>query len=261
MRQCANAVFLLPREAAVVRLAPVSQALLDRAQTTVRMARWLENIGFPAVRLLAGVERPVVAGGCLATFWQFIPQPDRQPEPTLLVPLLAELHELIPPFSVPRWSPVADARRRLSNSADLASAQFLSQWCDRLDGQLSQVRYELPASLIHGDAWVGNLLWSDRGVVLSDLDQVCFGPREWDLVPTVVNAMRFGEPSYESFLRAYGHDVTAWPGFPVLREARELTMLTGVLPALASSPSISAEFERRMADLREEASGLWAPYK
>lgn len=261
LRLCANAVYQLPRESAVIRLVPASPSLVERAVSTVRLAAWLEQIDFPAVRLLSHVPAPVVADGFLGTFWQFLPQKDHQPKPVQLAPLLVELHDLMPPFSIPEWDPVADARRRLRAAGDSDAVDFLSPWCDRLEDEVAALDFELPTSLIHGDAWAGNLLWSDRGVVLSDLDGLCAGPPEWDLVPTVVNAMRFGRPSPRSFLKAYGFDVTAWPGFAVLQEVRELTMLTGVLPALDSSPSISREFARRIADLREGTNARWAPYQ
>jgi|HubBroStandDraft_1064217.scaffolds.fasta_scaffold17069_5 aminoglycoside phosphotransferase (APT) family kinase protein len=66
--------------------------------------------------------------------------------------------------------------------------------CDELAAGLSSLVPALPAGVIHGDAWQGNLLVDEGVPVLSDLDQVSVGPREWDLVPTIVNIRRFGYP-------------------------------------------------------------------
>ena len=98
---------------------------------------------------------------------------------------------------------------------------------------------------------------------MSDLDQVSVGPREWDLVPTIVNALRFGyaPDPVRRFLDAYGFDVTAWPGLPVLRKTRELAMLVGVVPVLSSSPAIAHEFARRMDGLRNGRDERWTPYR
>lgn len=261
LRICANAVFLLPRERTVARVASATVPQVERAQRCVRVAAWLEEIKFPAVRLRQ--TEPVVADGHVATFWHYLPQSPTRPDPARLAPLLRRFHELEPPFPLPEWDPLGEARLRLAEAGDLADGDrtFLASWCNRLDEELRRARTTLPRSLLHGDAWNGNLLRDNKNVLLSDLDHVCRGPREWDLVPTVVNAMRFGRPSSSPFLRAYGIKVTAWPSFLVLREVRELTMLTGALSALALNPSIRREFARRMADLRDPGTGRWEPYE
>ncbi|MFG1879312.1 phosphotransferase enzyme family protein [Sphaerisporangium sp. NPDC049003] len=262
IRVCANVVFHLPHAGAVARVS--SAETQARARRTVRVARWLDSIGFPAVRLHPDVPEAIVAEGQVATFWEYYPQPPQSPEAIRLVPLLRLLHSEAPPFPLPAWDPVADARNSLQAASAVLRGEdrrFLLDWCDRLEQELPSNQYALPYGLIHGDAWVGNLLWRGEEVVLSDLDQVCHGPREWDLVPTAVNTLRFGHPSTEEFLAAYGFDVTAAEAFLVLRQARELVMLTGVLPALASRPSIAREFGRRIANLRGFGDDRWSPYE
>ncbi|WP_433498851.1 phosphotransferase [Sphaerimonospora sp. CA-214678] len=263
IRVCANTVFYLPRAAAAVRVASAEMAA--KARRAVRMARWLESIGFPAVRVHPAAPEAVVVEGAVATFWEYLPQPRHAPPVVRLASLLRHLHEESPPFPVAPWDPVTDARSNLLLAAGTlqdSDREFLLDWCDLLDGELPANRYSLPYGLIHGDAWAGNLLWRGREVVLCDLDQMCHGPLEWDLVPTVVNGLRFGHPTVEEFLGTYGFDVRAAVGFPLLRQVRELTMLTGALPALSSRPSIAREISRRISNLRDPSgSGQWTPYE
>ena len=70
------------------------------------------------------------------------------------------------------------------------------------------------------------------------------GPREWDLLPTSIAAERYGlaEEQYQEFAAAYGFDVRAWAGYPVLREIREIDMTTWIMQNTEQSPDIAAEF-------------------
>ena len=57
------------------------------------------------------------------------------------------------------------------------------------------------------------------------------GPREWDLLPTAIATERYGlkEAQYRQFAGTYGFDVRTWPGYPVLREIREVTITTWIM--------------------------------
>lgn len=264
LRLTANAVFRLRTTHVVVRIsAPRSQ--FAEVCRTVQVARWLDQIGFPAVRLHGEEEQPVVLGDYLATFWEYLPRGSTQAPLGALALLLRQLHPLTPPFPLPRWDPIADARQLLARGNGLAAADraFLECWCDELEAELVLITPALPAGVIHGDAWQGNLLTRCGTPVLCDLDQVSVGPREWDLVPTIVNALRFEYPAGPArrFLEVYGFDVTLWHGFSVLRKARELVMLAGVAPVLSSSPLIAQEFARRMDGLRNGREERWIPYQ
>lgn len=264
LRLTANAVFRLRTTHVVVRIsAPRSQ--FAEVCRTVQVARWLGQIGFPAVRLHGEQEQPVVLGDYLATFWDYLPPGSARPSLGALALLLRQLHPLTPPFPLPRWDPIADARQLLGRGNGLTETDrtFLECWCDELEAELVLMTPALPAGVIHGDAWQGNLLMRCGRPVLCDLDQVSVGPREWDLVPTIVNALRFGYPTGPArrFLEVYGFDVTLWHGFSVLRKARELVMLAGVAPVLSSSPLIAREFGRRLEGLRNGREEQWNPYR
>jgi hypothetical protein len=66
MRLGTNAVFRLVASV-VVRIARLDN--LAEMVRTVGVARWLESVGYPAVRALA-FNQPVVIDGSAATFWE-----------------------------------------------------------------------------------------------------------------------------------------------------------------------------------------------
>lgn len=262
LRIAANAVFLLPQEQVVIRL---SACPPHRATRTLAVARWLLNHGVPAVPPVLDVEQPVAAAAYTATFWHYLPQRAEPVSAASLAPLLRRLHDTDPPpFNLPAFDPIGRARERVDNASilDPPIRTFLRHRCTVLEQRLANARFTLPAGPIHGDAWTGNLLWAGDETVLSDFDDAAVGPREWDLIPTVVNTMRFGRPrcEYQNFLDSYGFDVTATESFGVLRDIRELVMLTGVLPALPTRPVIAAQFHHRLAGMRSGAPIAWTPY-
>jgi len=262
-----NYVYRLPRAGAVVRIA-TSSAMAHRVPKVVEVARWLAARDIPAVRLLPGVPAPVSAGGALATVWADA-GPGAPPAPTAaeLGAALRRLHAVTPPRpQLPRWDPLDDVRRRMSDAEALPAADraFLEELAGRVAEGLRTVRYRLPPVVIHGDAHLGNLIRRPDGqVVLCDFDSVSIGPAEWDLVPVAVGTIRFGYPAarHAQLAAAYGLDVTRWDGWPVLRAVRELKLVTSVLPILASSPTAAAQFRVRLDSLRSgDPTVRWRPY-
>jgi hypothetical protein len=66
---------------------------------------------------------------------------------------------------------------------------------------------------------------------------------------------------YETFVRVYGFDITAWPGYPVLREIREFLMVTWVIQQAGEKESMAVEVRKRIVALRTGASRKdWQPY-
>jgi len=245
-----------------------------RVPKVVQVARWLATQDVPAVRLFPGVPAPVRAAGALATIWCDASPggrpPSAAPPPSSadLGRMLRRLHSLVPPLpALPRWDPLDDVRRRMSDAEALPPADrvFLANLTERVAADLRTVDYQLPPTVIHGDAHLGNLIRTPSGeVVVCDFDAVSIGPPEWDLTPVAVGTARFGYPSWWQPLLAasYGFDVTRWDGFPVLRAVRELKLVTSVLPILASNPTAAAQFRVRLDSLRSgDTTVRWSPYR
>jgi hypothetical protein len=260
-----NAVFHLPSEAVVVRIATTS-TLFHRVAKVVAVANWLAGTEIVAVELDGRFAQPLRAAGALATVWHHIQPTAPHPGPRDLARVIGRWHrQRVPPLGLPVWNPVADARLRLSDAEGLDQSDhaYLLEWYDELEAALSAINPVLPVGVIHGDAHTGNLIRApDGGVSIADFDNTCIGPREWDLVPVACGASRFGAPDrHRAFVDVYGHDVTRSPNWPVLRAARELQMVTSVVPVLTSNPAIAAQFRHRLQSIRNgDDNARWQPY-
>lgn len=260
-----NAVFRLATAPLVVRIV-ASNALRHRVNKVVRVATWLAENEVPAVRLAPDVQQPVQVGEYLATVWEAVPEGGRPPRGRELGKLLRRIHELPEPATwLPAWHPLDDVRRRIgeADGLDAADLAFLLERCDEVAGRLATLELPSAPSLLHGDAHLGNLIPSPAGPVLCDFDSSSYGPPEWDLTPLAVGVVRFGEPvgRYRELVRTYGVDVTELDGFQVLREVRELKLITSVLPILSSRPEVRPELFRRIGDVRSgDTSSRWARY-
>jgi Ser/Thr protein kinase RdoA (MazF antagonist) len=266
-------VVALPAAGAVLRIAG-SAGVRSRVPAVVAVARWLEDLRLPAVRLLPGVPQPLEIEGHLVTVWRAVEPASGTGggEATVedLAGVLRALHAVgaAPPSAVAPWDVTRGLRSRLTEAAGVPGddIEFLARELAAVEAGLTALAHVeplLPAGLLHGDAFVGNLVPSPSGPVLCDFDGVASGPREWDLVPVAVGALRFdyGEDLHRRFVQAYGVDVTAWAGFPALRRLRELQLVTSVLPALEANPALRPQWRLRLDSLRDGAAGVrWSPY-
>ncbi|WP_248959067.1 phosphotransferase enzyme family protein [Sphaerisporangium perillae] len=261
-----NAVFRLRADPVVVRIAG-STAARERAGLVVRVARWLAAHDYPAVRLLPGFEQPIRLHGQMITLWEHVPDTGPRPDGAGLAVLLKRLHRLPgAPAGLPQWRPMQEVRQRLAEPEELDAGDhtFLLQECDEVEEQLARLRFVLPPGVIHGDAFLGNVIAGPHGPVLCDFDSTGLGPREWDLAPVAVGRLRldYATDDHAMLAKHYGADVTEWDGFPVLRRLRELKLVTSVLPILRSNPSIRSQWEHRMRTFRaRDLTTRWQPYR
>ncbi|MFB7669511.1 phosphotransferase family protein [Kitasatospora sp. NPDC056138] len=253
LRGHTNAVFRLPAVEAVAKIARVGTPQAN-VRRTVELVQWLTSLSFPTVALLA-VDQPVLVGEHAVTFWEYLPQPDVPvPAAELAVPLRT-LHQLpAPPFQVRPLDTVAAIRRSLDAITALPATDidYLSKHLNELEQVLSKVRFALPPGLLQGDPQHRNALHHQGAAVLCDWDTACFGPPELDLVTVEIHCRRFGYGAshYEKFAQRYGFDVTSWDGYDVLRDLRELRMITtNAKRASAGTPAL-AEVARRVEGLR-----------
>jgi hypothetical protein len=268
MRLGENAIYRLRPVPLVARIARTVDYLPD-IETEVAAARWLESVAFPAVRLAGPADQPVVADGRVVTFWELVSERTEYGTVAELAVLLRWLHGLVPPSSLvlPELRPFARVDARISG-AELAveDRAFLRARLAELRESYARLEFVLPAGPVHGDANIGNIIrrQSDGVAILIDLDGFAAGPREWDLVLTAMYFERFGwhtAQEYREFVAGYGFDVMSWPGYPVLRDVRELLMVAWLAQNTRETPEIAAEVARRIEDLRSgDGRRDWAPF-
>ncbi len=264
VRLFGTAVYHLPSADAVARIALLtSPNSVTRLATSVRIARWLAEAAFPTVEPLP-VDQPVSSNGCVVTFWRYLSQEGPAPDTADLGFLLRWLHQLDPPpVPLPAYQPLVSVRRAIevSLAIDEEDRGWLGTRCEQLLAVYCRLSFQLPTGMIHGDAWRGNLLRDGKRVVLADWDTVSMGHREIDLIPTL-QAPRFGlrEEERDAFIAAYGRDIRAWEGYPVLREMRELSTLSAILRDGHADAASKRELGIRLKSLRSGDDQHWTSF-
>lgn len=265
LRLGTNAVYRLAVPI-VVRIASVDR--LDGMNRTIAVARWLASVEYPAVRALK-VEQPLIIDGSAATFWEALPDSEKYGSVTEVAELLLRLHSLRPPgeLELPSFDPFGSIIKRLNVGDWLGEEDrgFLSKRLQCLREQYAQLDFALPQGVIHGDANVGNVLLDENGKpVAIDLDSFAIGPREWDLIQTAIFYNRFGwhsKEEYRSFVEVYGFDILQWSGYSVLRDVRELHMVTWLMQNANDSAEVAREARKRITSLRTGVGRRdWKPY-
>jgi hypothetical protein len=249
-----NTVFKLARQPVVVRVryAPGSDVWLDRLSVSVKVTAWLCALGFPAVRPL-DVTQPVVAEGYVVTFWHYIAANEPTSEDVeAMGRLVRRLHSVgTPPVELPPAKPLSSLHEDAARCGWLPDTQrrWVLDRAEALSRQYDATPWTLGYGLIHGDAWADNLIPTREGAVLADWDSVSYGPRELDIVPSLIRR-RFGRPAQEwrQFCAAYGVDPYELPQLDLLQEMRELRTLVPYLRSRDSLPA-RAEVGRRINDL------------
>jgi hypothetical protein len=263
-----NAVIALPASRAVLRI-PGSPVARARVLAVLAAATWFADHDLPTVRLWPDLTQPLHVGADPVTVWRQITPGGPAPTPGDLAAVLHGIHALDqPPPELPAWSVTDGIGRRLATATGLDpdTHAFLA-------GQLTDLRARLaaladlppliPPGVIHGDAHLGNLIASPTGPALCDFDSTSVGPREWDLTPAAVGALRFDyRPDvHAGLVDAYGVDVTTWAGFATLRRLRELQLVTSVLPVLDTNPALRPQWRHRLNTFRDnDYHTPWTPY-
>ncbi|MFB7109929.1 phosphotransferase enzyme family protein [Streptomyces sp. NPDC056190] len=239
--------------------------LWDRARRELRIALWLAEAGVPAVR--AAAAEAILTEGHPVTVWHRLPDPVRPAEPRDLAELLRLVHALpAPGFELPRRELLGGVERWLrlaGDTIDPADAAYLRERRDGFAAAAAALTPQLPPGPIHGDALPRNVHVGPDGPVLVDLETFSSDLREHDLVVMALSRDRYGLPAeaYDAFTGTYGWDVREWEGCPVLRGARETASCAWVAQHAPSNPKALAEFERRVASLRDgDTTVRWYPF-
>ncbi|GGT42276.1 phosphotransferase enzyme family protein [Streptomyces chromofuscus] len=239
--------------------------LLDRARRELAVALWLADAGVPAVR--AAGDTALLVEGHPVTVWHRLADSVRPAEPRDLAELLRVVHALpAPSFPLPARDLLGGVERwlRLAGDAiDPADAAYLRERRDAFAVTAAALTPHLPPGPIHGDALPRNVHVGPDGPVLVDLETFSADLREHDLVVMALSRDRYGLPAeaYDAFTEAYGWDVRSWEGGAVLRGARETASCAWVAQHAPSNPKALAEFERRVASLRDgDETVRWYPF-
>lgn len=239
--------------------------LLDRSRRELRIAAWLAEAGVPAVR--AAESEALLVEGHPVTVWHRLPDSVRPAGPRDLAELLRLVHALpTPPFTLPHRELLGGVERwlRLAGDAiDPTDAAYLRERRDGFAAAAAALVPQLPPGPIHGDALPRNVHVGPDGPVLVDLETFSGDLREHDLVVMALSHDRYGLPAeeYDIFTATYGWDVRAWDGCSVLRGARETASCAWVAQHAPSNTKALAEFERRVASLRDgDETVRWYPF-
>ncbi|MEV4432300.1 aminoglycoside phosphotransferase family protein [Streptomyces sp. NPDC049585] len=240
-------------------------SLLERAVREVRIASWLAECGVPAVRAAEPDVR--VADGHPVTVWHRVPAAGRPAGPADLAQLLRQVHALpAPDFALARRDLLGGVERWLRLAGDAiepADADYLRERRDGFASAAAALVPQLPPGPIHGDALPRNVHVGPDGPVLVDLETFAMDLREHDLVVMALSHDRYGlgADAYHSFVHTYGWDVREWEGCAVLRGARETASCAWVAQHAPGNPAARAEFDRRVASLREgDPTVRWYPF-
>lgn len=253
IRVSENAIYRL-RSGLIARIARVDQLAVARKE--IRVARWLAAEGVPAVQAIDDIDQPIVVQGHPVTFWHELP-PHQHASRAELATVLRTLHTLpVPTFGLPQLDPFEHLAERIDSAAGISDSdrEFLRGRLADLKARYTSLPAGLPQCVVHGDAWPGNVARTQDGSLLVlDLERVAVGPPEWDLLHTAISHATVDavpEPEYQDFCRTYGLDVTCWPGYPVLRDIRELRLTLFAAQIATDDPRQQQQATHRLACLR-----------
>ncbi|MGW0587812.1 phosphotransferase family protein [Streptosporangium sp. NPDC002607] len=257
IRLSENAIYRLPHRI-VARVSRVGQ--IQAAAKEVHIARWLEASGMPAVQVIPSLDQPVEADGRAVTFWRELPAHEYGTSLNVATTLRA-LHRLTPPvhFELPPLAPFVRLAERIDHAHMFTpeDRKWLRKHLSDLKSRYAELPPGLHSCVVHGDAWVGNVLLASNGlVILADFERTALGPPEWDLVSTAIKYGTLGgisKDEYTAFAETYGHDVMSWAGFPILRDIRELRMVTMAAQIGMEDATIRSEAIARLAAIRGES--------
>lgn len=139
-------------------------------------------------------------------FWEFVVRIDAEPEPAEIGRTLRECHEIMSHFSEPlpklailtESLAILDERELFAKPTQQMLRDHLSTSIDVLSAY--------PYQPLHGDAHMGNLMNTTRGLLWTDWEDTFAGPVEWDVASIIWNAQILEEDhlTVKAILDAYG---------------------------------------------------------
>lgn len=216
-------------------------AILERS---LKLGRTLRDAGVPVATPADEVASgPVRVGDRWAGLWRWEETRPGRPDAAATGAGLRQLHESLATAEItfPKLDPIDPTRERLaqvrrSGVLPAAALDFLDGRLDWLKERWEAFDSRLGVGPIHGDFKLANVLTTQTGPLIMDLDDVCVAPREWDLA-TISRSAHDGWSADEwpAFSSGYGYDLLAHAQTEPLRRLTHFGALVFQL-ARAHSP-------------------------
>lgn len=228
---------------------------LNVANKCFEMGRFLEKEKFPAVRPMKLTDETLTVSGFPVTFWKW----ERISEVEHFDwghfgALLRGFQEIGKNFSfhLDAFDPFAKISSRINSLEssgkfkDTEIELIVESYSRCLSYNYFEQNQEDP-HVIHADAHRGNTILSESGLLLIDFDNICFGPQDWDALPTLIATRRFdlSETSLQSFLSGFERNIDK-KRIDQAIEIKELSMTTWLCQNRGISPEVDNEINHRL---------------
>ena len=200
-----NLVLSLAPTSCVARVAMATSASrvgMEWIGREVAIARHLAASGAFVTRPAAHVDPgPFVREGLVISLWERETLREPSEDHALAGARLAEAHRALrslPAGVVPEWGAWSEARAALGRAREGALrgaelSRVLNAWDHGERVVASAASRTASLQAVHGDAHLGNVLWSERGPIWTDWEDAFIGPVEWDIACLLSKAELFGE--------------------------------------------------------------------
>jgi hypothetical protein len=224
----------------VARVVPADGPSLVKLNRELMVARYLAARGAPIVGLATALPPgPHFHGAFAMTFWELVAhipaEEDNAEHIARAAVALRHIHEDLADFpgELPNfWAKIDHCRDLLLAPLALPTLaaddrRFLLNIYDRL--RISIDRWPPRLAPIHGDPHLGNVFITSDRALWNDFEDVCVGPREWDVGWLPETEIAAFEPLDRDavilfgYLRSWCVSVWCWDlaGIPEKREAAE----------------------------------------
>ena len=243
VRDLRTAVVHLRPAPVVARVAPAEEEAVVRRQVEVTAHLAARDAPVAAPWAEPG---PYLAGDRVVTLWSYVDHdPEAAQDGRAAGRALREVHDALADLEdgdLPVFPRLDDVRRILPTlDVDPDEAELLAQMLALAEVAVEAV--DAPVQVVHGDAWLGNVLWAPAGPLWSDFELTCVAPRELDLACNETSTRDRGRtPEDDALLAGYGeHDA----GLRRRLEALELVPLTAWTYQLAAAKPAYVDLARR----------------
>jgi hypothetical protein len=264
VRLRSSAHVLLPAAGAIARVEAPGYEDLARRQAL--LAEYLWSCSAPVAELIRPGEQPFILETGSVVVWRRI-QNTGTPSPGDLGRALRAFHgsggHAFPP-SLPIIDPLGRIHKSLDritpwgdtdvlNALRNLAARYEGGWTSAVEGD------PLGTATVHGDVHLENVICTESGLILIDLEDSGLGPASWDFAPLAVGVERYGlSPAvYEGVLEGYATDPGEAQGFELMCRVYELLVTAWAVECSPSSPRMAEEAALRVDTLLGRRSANW----